>query len=331
MKNSNNVTKNGLIDLGNGEYEAYFNGKFVGRSVNKSYLKSKIEKMSTGWVPAKRGRKSYSYNIPKPISYDMARFEPTVKEEADFHINERFAFVEKGVNMIAQGVQPSLIITGSGGLGKTYTVRNTLENAPNNLIDLSLFTQDEEFTDEDRASSYVMIKGYSTAKAMYRSLWVNNNSVIVFDDCDSVLNDKIAVNILKAALDSYDKRVISWGTELRDDDLPQRFEFTGRVIFITNKNRWEIDQAIRSRSMIIDVAMSLQETVDRMSTIIEDESFLPEYPMWAKKDALEFISNNKEKANELTLRTLITICKVRYNLADDENWSRMAEYVICVN
>ena len=44
-----------------------------------------------------------------------------------FGINQRFGFVEKIVGMVATGVQPSTVITGQGGLGKTYTVMKTLK------------------------------------------------------------------------------------------------------------------------------------------------------------------------------------------------------------
>jgi hypothetical protein len=57
---------------------------------------------------------------------------------------------------------------------------------------------------------FTQIKGFSTAKNMFRTLYENNGSTIIFDDCDSILKDAIAINILKAALDSYDKRVITW-------------------------------------------------------------------------------------------------------------------------
>jgi len=62
-------------------------------------------------------------------------------------------------------------------------------------------------------------------------------SVIVFDDCDTVLFDDLSLNILKAALDSGKKRIIQWNTESRVLDregIPDKFEFEGAVIFITN-------------------------------------------------------------------------------------------------
>lgn len=241
-----------------------------------------------------------------------------------FTINQRFEFVEKLVNMVASGVQPSAVITGQGGLGKTYTVAKTLENA--GYVDMSKFLEFEEGTRIFREKSYVSVKGYSTPKGLYRTLFENNGSVIIFDDCDSVLKDPIALNLLKGALDSYGKRIISWNADMRDDDLPRSFNFTGKVIFISNYTQDKIDQAIRSRSMMIDLTMTDDQKIDRMEYIAKSEEFMPEYELDAKTDAIKFIRKVKDQAKEISLRTLISVTKIR---ASNENWEDLAEYVLC--
>lgn len=242
-----------------------------------------------------------------------------------FHINDRFDFLEKAVNMIADKVQPSIVISGRGGLGKTYTVKKTLTEK--GLSDCTRIADEEKGI--DLSNSFVFMKGFSTAKHLYRSLYNNNGAVIVLDDIDNIFRDNNAVNILKACLDSYDTRIVSWGAErkMAEDSLPASFEFTGQVIFITNLNPSEIDQAIRSRSMMIDLSMSLQETVDRMLEIVISKSFLPEYSTEIKYEAVQFIDDIKEKAKELSLRTLITVCKIRSEFPDD--WRNMATYITC--
>lgn len=241
-----------------------------------------------------------------------------------FTINQRFEFVEKLVNMVASGVQPSAVITGQGGLGKTYTVTKTLENA--GYVDMSKFLEFEEGTRIFREKSYVSVKGYSTPKGLYRTLFENNGSVIIFDDCDSVLKDPIALNLLKGALDSYGKRIISWNADMRDDDLPRSFNFTGKVIFISNYTQDKIDQAIRSRSMMIDLTMTDDQKIDRMEYIAKSEEFMPEYDLAAKTDAVKFIRKVKDQAKEISLRTLISVTKIR---SSNENWEDLAEYVLC--
>lgn len=250
--------------------------------------------------------------------------ESLVQEEylkPEFSINQRFSFVESVVSLVAKGVQASAVITGEGGLGKTFTVLKTLvEEGLQDLNDTEIGANGN--------NCFIQIKGFSTAKNLYRTLYEFNDSVIVFDDVDSILKCPVSVNILKGALDSYDRRIITWGAESRgDDDLPKSFEFTGQIIFISNLPQSKIDQAIRSRSMLIDLSMTLSQKIERMETLIQQEDFMPDYSLEEKMDSLEFIDENKLLAREISLRSLITVCKLRAH--GNENWKDLAKYVLC--
>ena len=261
-------------------------------------------------------------------SYDQIIGEKAPAKSEKFTINERFEFVESLVNMVAAGVQPSAVITGEGGLGKTYTVNKTL--VANGLKDLSDLGALEAGSVVNRDKSFVSVKGYSTPKGLYRTLYENKDSVIVFDDCDSILKDPVALNLLKSALDSYGKRIISWNAETsfgRDDDLPRSFEFKGRVIFISNMTQDGIDQAIRSRSMMIDLSMTEDQKIERMETIAASDEFLPEFTVEQKQDALELIRSLKNDAKEISLRTLISVTKIRASAG--KNWTKLATYTLC--
>jgi hypothetical protein len=208
--------------------------------------------------------------------------------------------------MVVNNTTPSLIVTGEGGLGKTHSVTETIKSN-----DLS----------EDK---YVFFKGYSTARGLYNTLYDNNDKLIIFDDCDSVLDDKVALNILKSALDSYEKRTISWMAKMnKNDEYPQQFEFTGRIIFISNKSISAVNEAIRSRSLTVDLTMTPSDKIERMSAILEN--ILPEYQLEFKKEALGFLS---EVCNEVSvnMRMLIMVTKMRYNYPD--RWKDLASYMV---
>jgi len=225
----------------------------------------------------------------------------------EFNINQRFEFLENLTNMVICEISPSLIVTGEGGIGKTYSITSTIG---------------ESFLEN---SQWVQFKGFSTARGLYNTLFDNNGKLIVFDDCDSVLEDKVAINILKSALDSYDKRTISWMSKMnKSDEYPNQFNFTGRIIFISNKSKESIDQAILSRSLTVDLSMTFSEKIERMSHILEN--ILPEMPMVIKREALEFLGELKDNQN-LTIRSLITVCKIRNTFSD--TWKDMAKYMIC--
>lgn len=278
----------------------------------------------------KTAKKDYIEYMYKKITGEKKTYDEIIgvapaRVNDKFGINDRFSFVEKLVKMVASGTQASAVITGQGGLGKTYTVMKTLDQAGyKDISDLASF---EAGTVLNMAKCYTVVKGYSTAKGMYRTLFENNGGVIVFDDCDAVLKDPVALNILKGALDSYGRRIISWNADMRDEDLPRSFTFTGKVIFISNMNAENIDQAIRSRSMMIDLSMSSDQKIERMETIAGMEEFMPEFEMAHKLDAIALIKELKNTAKDISLRTLIQVTKIRS--ADDDSWKEMAEYVIC--
>jgi hypothetical protein len=224
----------------------------------------------------------------------------------NFTINQKFDILNNLTSMVVNDFTPSLIVTGQGGLGKTHSVTKTIEN--------------NELTEDQ----FVFFKGYSTARGLYNALYDNNGKLIVFDDCDSILEDKVAINILKSALDSYDKRTLTWMAKMsKNDEYPQQFDFTGRIIFISNKSKSSIDQAILSRSLTVDLTMSSDEKIERMSFVLD--RILPEYQLEVKQEALEFLSENKTNDN-INFRTLIMISKIRK--AFSHNWKEMATYML---
>jgi hypothetical protein len=291
------------FDSASGKFVGSVDGKVVVRSKYESAVKSRLAEMSGTIVEAQKA------------------FE---EKSERFDINTRFGFVEKLVTMVASGVQPSAVVTGEGGLGKTYTVTKTLE--ANGYKDISDLADFEVGSLINSRKCFTFVKGYSTAKGLYRTLFENNKSIIVFDDCDAVLKDPVALNILKGALDSYGKRIISWNADMRDDDLPKSFNFEGRVIFISNMSQDKIDQAIRSRSMMIDLSMTTNQKIDRMEHISKSEEFLPEYDKSVKADALALIRAIKDDCKEISLRTLIAVAKVRASNPTD--YKDLATYML---
>lgn len=247
-------------------------------------------------------------------------------QESRFSINERFQFVGDMVTMLAKGDQASVVVTGPGGLGKSHTVTAALEKL--GMIDLTTLDDLEEGEVVQIENSYRVVKGYSTPKGLYRTLFENREGVVVFDDCDSVLKDPVSLNLLKAALDSYDRRVISWRSEsMMGDDLPQSFEFKGRVVFISNLASSQLDQAIVSRSMSVDLSMTTKQKVERMRFLLAQPTFMEDISMKVKDDAMELIEKLQDNVKELSLRTLIQVTKIRNSAG--ANWANLAEYTIC--
>lgn len=226
-----------------------------------------------------------------------------------FSINDRFRFLENMVKMVINQTAVSMIITGEGGLGKTYTVRRVLENKG----------QVED-------SDFIMVKGFATARGLYRTLYENSDKLIVFDDCDEVLNNDVAKNLLKGALDSYDTRMINWIVNKESEDLPSKFEFTGQIIFISNKSQENIEQAILSRSMSVDLSMTLFDKIERMKAILPN--LKSHVSLQAKEECLALVDKYKEVCFDLNLRTLIKTIDIRMDAENGQDWEDMAIYAM---
>lgn len=255
----------------------------------------------------------YRYN-PETQTIETAHgisMSAPVKAQSKFSINQRFGFLEKFTRMVLDGETASAIVTGEGGLGKSWVVMSQV--AKKGMIE---------------GTDYVVFKGFSTPKALYATLYENRDKTVIFDDCDSVLKDPISINILKGALDSYDKRTISWLSKgFIDDGLPSSFDFEGQVIFISNLSIDKIDQAIKSRSIAIDLSMTIQDKIDRMRFILPN--VMSDYSMDLKETALEFMCAHADEAVEFNMRTLQKIIRVvhAYGLETDE-WQDAAQYLL---
>lgn len=219
-----------------------------------------------------------------------------VKSKADPSI--MFSNIERLTKMVGKGIQPSLVITGSAGTGKTHLVKTT-------LADMGLRESFE----------FVHFKGRATAAGLFVTLYENSDKIIILDDCDSVFKDADAVNILKGALDSYDTRSISYLTTkpLKDEfgsHLPRTFEFTGRIIFISNIAQSSLDEAIRSRSFVADVDLTKQQMFTRVEQLMDKmESIIP---MPAKAQALSIMRELEAEFDgvHINLRSFIKAARI---------------------
>jgi len=243
-------------------------------------------------------------------------------------VQERFENMENLVSMVIAGQSPSLIICGDAGIGKTYMVRQRLKQAG---LDEQVVTADDKgkkpptrkrrnpFANK-KGNSYLFVKGYSSPMGLYQVLHDNRSSTIVFDDCDSVFKTPVSVNILKSALDSYDIRIVSWVSPAAAKmGLDQSFEFKGKVIFISNLLTSSLDEAVKSRSFVVDVTLTRKEIWDRMVSLLPNIE--PKVDMSTKDEVVNFLGFNLDKFVEFNIRTFIKAVRIRQS--GNPNWKEM--------
>ena len=265
------------------------------------------------------------YGVLSVVPDELVGLSPVSRAEVEeiiaetgrsFSITQRFSFLETLVKLVATATPTSLIITGPGGLGKSYTVFHQLRASGVGMEpDVDFFT----------------IKGFTTPKSLYRTLYENRDKIVVFDDCDSVLKDATAVNILKAALDSSAVRTVSWMTERAggegEDSIPNRFDFVGKVIFISNLSLKQVPQALLSRALYVDVSMTSDEKIERIRAICGDVK--QDMSMADKHEIVDFIASLKHLIHDLNIRTFLKVCDVRASAGDQ--WRDIAEYIVTSN
>jgi hypothetical protein len=260
----------------------------------------------------------------------IKRREKEVEQETDQQIlerlGERFEILTEMTKAVKSGDVRAMIVSGPPGVGKSFGVEAVLQK--DGLFD----------TLAERKPKYEVVKGAMSSIGLYSKLYEFSDakSVVVFDDCDSILMEDLSLNILKGALDSSERRFISWNTDsrlLRSEGIPDRFEFKGAAIFITNikfehvrskKLRDHLD-ALESRCHYIDLQMDTdREKILRIKQIV-GQGMLDRYDFGdiQKDEVVEFITLNQDKLRELSLRMVLKIADLRKSFP--KNWEAMAK------
>tara|TARA_R110000851_G_scaffold286717_3_gene440613 strand:- start:392 stop:1411 length:1020 start_codon:yes stop_codon:yes gene_type:complete len=262
----------------------------------------------------------------------VTKREETDEETID-RMRERFDMLEDMTKACKKGDVRAMIVSGPPGVGKSFGVEKVL--GKHDLI--------SEIS--GAPSKYQVVKGAMSAIGLYCKLfnYADKDNVLVFDDCDSVFSDELSLNILKAALDSKKNRTIHWNTDsfkLRNEGVPDSFQFKGSAIFITNikfdnvksvKMREHL-KALESRCHYIDLTIDTdREKMLRIKQIVKD-GMLEEYmndttfTQDTVDDIIDFCEGNKNRLRELSLRTVLKVADLAK--AFPTKWEAMAENTV---
>jgi hypothetical protein len=266
-----------------------------------------------------------------PSTKQVAVAPVETDEEAIARIRTRFAILDEMSAATTKGGIRAMIVSGPPGVGKSFGVEQQLEKA-------AMFDKIA-----GRPLKFEIVKGAMTALGLYATLFKHSdkNHVLVFDDCDSVLMDDLALNILKAALDSGKRRRIYWNSDssmLRREGIPDSFDFNGSCIFITNikfdhlksKKLQDHLEALQSRCHFLDLTIDTER--DKMLRIKQvhqdtDGGLFRDY--FFENDegdqVLQFMFDNKARLRELSMRMALKIADL---VKISPNWKMLAENTV---
>ena len=256
----------------------------------------------------------------KNTTTDKAPEAEESDEQAIERIAARFSILDEMADAVATSKVRAMIISGPPGIGKSYGVEKALERQ-NMFEDIA-----------GRNRKFEMVKGAMSAIGLYKKLYEHSakGHVVCFDDCDAILYDDLALNLLKAALDTTPRRTLHWNTESRTlmaEGMPNSFEFSGGVIFITNikfdnvksKKLQDHLQALQSRCHYLDLTIdSMRDRMLRIKQICR-AGMLEKYamPEETEQDLIEFIFENRHKLREISLRMVLKIADL-WKMAPDK-------------
>ena len=247
-------------------------------------------------------------------------------KELDARIRTTYSNMELLTKSVGDGITTSMIISGAAGVGKSYTVKKVLEANDQTTVHF--------------------IRGYVKATGIYKLLWENRQShqTLVFDDCDSVFEDAVGLNLLKAALELSKSRRICWMSEKEfvDEDggqIPNYFDYEGQIIFLTNVDFHELIakgskmaphlSALESRSIYLDLQVrSNREKMMRITQVVGESSILEDRGIYddEEKELMAYLNKNVSNLRECSLRTVEKLAALY--LASPTKWSSLADSVL---
>lgn len=283
--------------------------------------------------------------VGRPSNAD--KFKAAMAHTSDAHltdeqllslVNARFEEMHNSGMDVANGIIRGLIIAGAAGVGKTTTLQNLLSNV-------------KEQRDADGLSFvFEFVSGTITPINLYMLAYRmrHKHCVLVFDDCD-VFSNEASLDILKAILDTTDRRRVSWMSESKalkngngedTSEVPRLFDFEGSVIFITNKNfQAEIEAgtklsphlaALESRCLYLDLKLhTVRAVVLWIRHVVTSKGVLQsKIGITAKQEmaVLNWVIDNKDKLRSLSIRTAEHAAK--FLKSNSETWTTRAEMML---
>lgn len=297
---NSNDNKTGVFQVGK-RFESYFDGELIGTSYNLRSAEIFVEKRMGTYVDGRTKRKNSDMELSYAESYSEPIIDTRTDDEIYNDIQNRFQTMDLMVHAAITGLNRSMIVSGPAGVGKSAGIMAALESS---------------------GSNFTVVKGHVTPQQLY-ALFFNNrssDSIVCFDDADSIFAHEVSLNILKAACDSTDERNLSWYSskaieDTEGGDIPSTFTFNGSVIFITNKdfdseimndNKMSCHfEALRSRSHYVSLGIhNKRDYIIRIKQVVNNTNILGDFTNTEKAAILVFIVDNKDKMVELSLRVV---------------------------
>jgi hypothetical protein len=245
-------------------------------------------------------------DVEKKVKKSKAEIEAERLATAE-EIRSRFDALDLLADAVTSGNIRSLVVSGAAGVGKSYLLEKKLNEA----------------LEDDKLSKVQSIKGTISPIGLYMTLWENNakGDVVILDDIDSIYGDEEAMNILKGALDTNGRRTISWIKDsrfLRDQDIPNSFDYEGQIVFLTNVDLQNVSDkggrmaphmgALMSRAVYLDLGIhSPEQIMIRIRQVLETTDMGMDITKAQTQLILDWLEANMGNLRAISLRTVMQV------------------------
>jgi len=173
------------------------------------------------------------------------------------------------VDAWSEGYLRFLVLEGRGGVGKSYTFKDVLENQ------YEPTGGDNDLILQDNNSTVIWFSGHATPFSIYKRTEAHPNAKVVFDDVDSLLNNKNSVALLKQICETGASEV-RWSTTRGREEETMRYTSRHNVALITNRvdfNGGHLS-ALEDRAIYLEFTPEPHELWEKTQIITENQEIL---------------------------------------------------------
>ena len=279
---------------------------------NKERIIEEVKKLKPEYVNSEidleameiQFREHYRKVLMEEFNHDIEQ----IKQRKTPELDKYFGVVKELVKIVVNGNATGLIVYGEAGLGKTYTILQTLAECGKKL-----------------GEDYIYISTHITPLELVNLLYKYQDRIIVLDDVEKLLLDEKTIGILKSALwSSVGKRIITYYSTSEKLEAPEEFEFRGKVILLLNKipkRNKEIVESLLSRVLTYKLDFSYEE---RLKIMYEMAKIL-KIPL----EVVDFLKSKFTPAlKNFNFRTLIQLNIIKQYYNENPNWKNVAEKLL---
>jgi len=227
-----------------------------------------------------------------------------------------YAIPDKFIKLVANKEEKGLLLYGKSSLGKTYRVLKVLSDMG-----------------KKEKEDYHFITGHITPLQFFCELSKAKDKLVILDDVN-ILESKINLNMLKAALNENGGKVEYLTTKTLPENRANNFIFTGQVIILLNEKpkRDEHLRAVENRLLSYQLKFSYEQIIDVLTDIAQND-ILNIHQGLSKEERLEILEwiklNTTLATKNLNIRLYQHI--INFYKSDKTSWKTLASSILDIN